>query len=80
MTADSLKKGKSLTQNGFPVAFLEKETDYGNQIFFRVNNIKSKVVVYNNKPYAPGGKDGIVYQFEFFGEITQGVDLFLCMV
>lgn len=43
--ADSLNKGKSLSKNGRPVAFMIEKSNYNYHMFFFVNHIKCKEVI-----------------------------------
>lgn len=52
---DSLNKGKSLTKNGIPVAFLKEKSYYDYHLLFFINGVESKVIIDDNISYSPAG-------------------------
>ena len=46
---DSLNKGKTLTKNGIPVAFLKEKAYYDYHLLFFIDCVESKVIIDYNK-------------------------------
>ena len=51
--SDSLNKGKTLTKNGIPVAFLKEKSYYDYHLLFFINRVKSKVIIDYNESNSP---------------------------
>ena len=49
-------------ENGDPIPFSVQETDDVDSLYFLINDIERKIVVYDGQPESPGGKDRVVYQ------------------